>query len=305
MLDAKLETLLVVAEEKSFTKAATILSLTQPAVSNHISMLEKETGVKIFFRNKGEVRITPEGEIVVKYAKRIKSLYKKMFDKISELDRQMVKIRVGITHTSESNEITEVLAKYGVSHGNINISIITDTIKNLYDMLENYEIDFAIIEGGRQMADLNYLMLDMDYLVCILSNNNPLSKKSMVSLDDLKKEHIILRLPESETRKLFEATLISVNDSIDNFDVSIEVDNVATIKDLIRKDLGVSVLPQSACMDELRKGKITALPIENLSMARETNIVYNKDFARLDLIRDFVDLYNRNKMNGYSNPGPM
>lgn len=305
MLDAKLETLLVVAEEKSFTKAATILSLTQPAVSNHISLLEKETGVKIFFRNKGEVRITPEGEIVVKYAKRIKSLYKKMFDKISELDRQMVKIRVGITHTSESNEITEVLAKYGVSHGNINISIITDTIKNLYDMLENYEIDFAIIEGGRQMADLNYLMLDMDYLVCILSNNNPLSKKSMVSLDDLKKEHIILRLPESETRKLFEATLISVNDSIDNFDVSIEVDNVATIKDLIRKDLGVSVLPQSACMDELRKGKITALPIENLSMARETNIVYNKDFARLDLIRDFVDLYNRNKMNGYANPGPM
>lgn len=296
MLDAKLETLLVVAEEKSFTKAASILSLTQPAVSNHISLLEKEIGVKIFFRNKGEVKITPEGEIVVKYAKRIKSLYKRMFDKISELDRQITKLRVGITHTAESNEIAEILAKFGVSHGNINITIITDSIKNLYEMLENYEIDFAIIEGRRHVGDLNYLMLDTDYLVCILSNNNPLSKKSMVSLSDLKKEHIILRLPESETRKLFEATLTSMNDSIDNFDVSIEVDNIATIKDLIRKDLGVSVLPQSACMDELRKGKITALPIENLSMARETNIVYNKDFARLDLIRDFVDLYNSNKI---------
>lgn len=296
MLDAKLETLLVVAEEKSFTKAASILSLTQPAVSNHISLLEKEIGVKIFFRNKGEVKITPEGEIVVKYAKRIKSLYKRMFDKISEFDRQITKLRVGITHTAESNEIAEILAKFGVSHGNINITIITDSIKNLYEMLENYEIDFAVIEGRRQVGDLNYLMLDTDYLVCILSNNNPLSKKSMVSLSDLKKEHIILRLPESETRKLFEATLTSMNDSIDNFDVSIEVDNIATIKDLIRKDLGVSVLPQSACMDELRKGKITALPIENLSMARETNIVYNKDFARLDLIRDFVDLYNSNKL---------
>ena len=296
MLDAKLETLLVVAEEKSFTKAASILSLTQPAVSNHISLLEKEIGVKIFFRNKGEVKITPEGEIVVKYAKRIKSLYKRMFDKISELDRQITKLRVGITHTAESNEIAEILAKFGVSHGNINITIITDSIKNLYEMLENYEIDFAVIEGRRQVGDLNYLMLDTDYLVCILSNNNPLSKKSMVSLSDLKKEHIILRLPESETRKLFEATLTSMNDSIDNFDVSIEVDNIATIKDLIRKDLGVSVLPQSACMDELRKGKITALPIENLSMARETNIVYNRDFARLDLIRDFVDLYNSNKL---------
>ena len=299
MLDSKLETLLVVAEEKSFTKAAQILSLTQPAVSNHISMLEKEIGEKIFYRKKGEIIITPEGEVVVKYAKRIKSLYARMFDKISELDKQIVKIRVGITHTSESNEIAEVLAKYGISQGNINITIITDTRKNLYEMLENYEIDFAVIEGRRQVKNLNYFMLDMDYLVCILSNNNPLSKQSMVSLADLKKEHIILRLPESETRKLFEATLISVNDSIDNFDVSIEVDNIATIKDLIRKDLGVSVLPQSACMDELRKGKITALPIENLSMARETNSVYNKDFSRLDLIRDFVDLYNRVKANGY------
>ena len=295
MLDAKLETLLVVAEEKSFTKAASLLSLTQPAVSNHISLLEKEVGVKIFFRNKGEVKITPEGEIVVKYAKRIKSLYTRMFDKISELDRQITKLRIGITHTAESNEIAEILAKFGVSQGNINITIFTDSIKNLYEMLENYEIDFAIIEGSRQVGDLNYLMLDTDYLMCILSNNNPLSKKSMVSLADLKKEHIILRLPESETRKLFEATLTSVNDSINNFDVSIEVDNIATIKDLIRKDLGVSILPQSACMDELRKGKITALPIENLSMVRETNIVYNKDFASLDLIRDFVDLYNKNK----------
>ena len=295
MLDAKLETLLVVAEEKSFTKAAATLSLTQPAVSNHISMLEKEIGIKIFLRTKGEVKITPEGEVVVRYAKRIKNLYKRMFDRISEIDRQVTKLRVGITHTSESNEIAEVLAKFGVSHGNVNITIITDSSKNLYDMLENYEIDFAIIEGKSKVTDLKYLMLDKDNLVCILSNNNPLAKNAKISLNDLKKEHVILRLPESETRKLFEATLISMNDSIDNFDVSIEVDNIATIKDLIRKDLGVSVLPQSACMDEIRKRKITALPIEGLSMTRETNIVYNKDFARMDLINDFVDMYNQNK----------
>ena len=295
MLDAKLETLLVVAEEKSFTKAAAVLSLTQPAVSNHISLLEKEVGVKIFFRNKGEVRITPEGEIVIKYAKRIKSLYAKMFDKISQFERQTTKLRVGITHTSESNEITETLAKFGAANGNVSITILTDTIKNLYDMLENYEIDFAIVEGRRNANDLVYQMLDTDYLVCILSNNNPLSKKTSVTLGDLKREHIILRLPKSETRKLFEATLTSMNESIRNFDVTIEVDNIATIKDLIRKDLGVSILPKSACMDEIRKGKITALPIENLSMVRETNIVYNKDFARVDLIHAFMALYGQNK----------
>ena len=297
MLDSKLDTLLVTAEEKNFTKAAEILNLTQPGVSNQIAHLERETGVKIFYRSKGNVRVTPEGEIVIRYAKRIKALYNRMQEKIEEYQTGKDRLRVGITHTSESNDIAEYLAKFGMSKANLSITIITENIKKLYEMLENFELDFAIVEGPRQqMSNMNYLMLDTDYLVCILSNNNPLSKKPMVTLNELKNEHIILRSVESETRKLFEATLTSINDSIDNFDISIEVDNIATIKDLIRKDLGVSILPRSACMDELRKNKITALPIENLSMIRETSIVYNKDFAGIDLINDFVELYRQNVM---------
>ena len=70
------------------------------------------------------------------------------------------------------------------------------------------------------------------------------------------------------------------------------MDNIATIKDLIRKELGISILPKSACMDELKKGKLTALPIENLSMLREMNIVYNRDFSKMDVLRDIVAYYH-------------
>ena len=76
-----------------------------------------------------------------------------------------------------------------------------------------------------------------------------------------------------------------------------EVDNIATIKDLIRKDLGVSILPRSACLDELRKGKIAALPVENLSMVRETRIVYNKDFTHTDMLNEIIKTYGSTVMN--------
>ena len=79
--------------------------------------------------------------------------------------------------------------------------------------------------------------------------------------------------------------------SVGDFNIMLEVDNIATIKDLIRKNLGVSILPGSACMDEIKKGKITALPIENLSMVRETKIIYNKDFANTDLLSDIIKTY--------------
>ena len=68
-------------------------------------------------------------------------------------------------------------------------------------------------------------------------------------------------------------------------------ENIATIKDLVRKELGVSILPRSACMDELSKGKLAALPIENLSMVRETRIAYNGDFSHMDIMQEIIREY--------------
>ena len=214
----------------------------------------------------------------------------------SETDRRLTRLRVGITHTAESNLITEVLAKFGRENDGVSITITTDTIKNLYDAMEHFELDLAVVDSTVPSPDLNALMLDTDCIVCVLSNNNPLSRHAMVTLEDLKKERMILRLPSSATRKLFEAHLLSLGMSIDAFDVAMEVDNIATIKDLIRKDLGVSILARSACMDELRKGKLTALPIENLSMVRQMNLVYRKDFQHMELLYEILRLYHDTAM---------
>lgn len=80
--------------------------------------------------------------------------------------------------------------------------------------------------------------------------------------------------------------------SISDFNVILEVDNIATIKDLIRRDFGVSILARSVCLDELKKGKIVTLPVENLSMMREINIAYRSDFTQFDLLHDLVKSYN-------------
>lgn len=279
------------AELKNFTKAAQALNLTQPAVSNHINQLEKEYNTKLFMRKKKDFTLTNEGKIALTYARRLKALHDKMIQKIADEQTSSSHIKIGITHTSENNNITEVLAQYANQMHNITITIITDSINNLYDMLENYQLDIAIVDGKKQSGKLNYLMLDTDYLVCVLSSQHPLAKNSSISLNQLKKENMILRLPSSSTRSLFEATLISINESIDSFNVLLEVDNVSTIKQLVMNNFGVSILPQSVCTKDVKKGKIKTLPIENLSMTRQMNIAYNKDFANIDVLNDIVTLY--------------
>ena len=290
MLDPKLDTLLLVAEKRNFTRAAQALSLTQPAVSHHISQLEQELGVRLFVRGNGDLMLTPEGETVLR---RMKALEKKMAEELQEAGRRLTRLRIGITHTAESSIVAEVLARYTNENPGISITIVTDNINNLYDMLENFELDLAVVEGRSTRPELSALMLDTDYLVCVLANTHPLSHSSMITLDEIRQEKLILRLPNSETRVRFESALAAIGESIADFQVILEVDNVATIKDLIRKNLGISILARSACMDELRKGKLTALPIENLSMARETNLVYHRDFAHKETLQDILALYKK------------
>lgn len=293
MIDRKVESLLAVAEEKNYTKAARRLSLTQPAVSQHISQLERELGVPLFIRGKGTIRPTPAGEVVIRYARRLNTLYDRLRTSLSDLDKELTRLRIGVTHTAESNIVAEVLAEYGRLNPGVVITILTDSIRNLYRRLDNYDLDLAIMEGAASVPDFDFMLLDTDYLVCAMSNDHRLAGRPMVTLRDLVKERMILRLSESGTMNLFASSLESMGRSIDEFNIILEVDNIATIKDLIRKNMGVSILPKSTCMDEVSKGKMTILPIENMSMTRETRIVYPKDFSHPQVLQDLTDLYGR------------
>lgn len=219
------------------------------------------------------------------------AICERIYSELSDRTHCLTRLRVGITHTAESNLMTEVLARYSQSVEHMTIKIITDTINNLYAMLENYELDLAITDGKPVGRELRSLLLDTDYLVCVMSNENQLASREMVTLGELKKQKMILRLPTSATRILFESQLDGIGESIADFDILLEVDSVAAIKDLIRKNLGVSILAKSACMDELNKGKLTALPIENLSMVRETNLVYHNDFEHEEILKSIMKVY--------------
>jgi len=293
MLDVKAETLMMVAETGNYTAAARKLNLTQPAVSHHIQQLEKELNAKLFVHSHGGMKLTPEGEIAVKCARRMKALYVNMHTEIADAEKHQTKVRIGITHTAESNLVAEVLAKYGNENPGTVIQIATHTINILYTMLDNYELDLAIVEGRPTNPNLRSLLLGTDYLVCAVPINHPLARKSMVTINDLKKENLILRSPKSSTRNLFISTLVSLNESIDDFNVILEVDNIATIKDLIIKNLGISILANSTCIDEVRRKKIAALPIENLSMIREINLVYQKDFEQSGMLAGILSLYQQ------------
>lgn len=293
LIDQKLISFMKIVDTNSFTKAADALALTQPAVSQHIHNLEEELGVKLFIRNHNQLRLTANGEIVDKYARRLLAISNNLIQSLKDEKENVSSLTVGITHSVESSQIVEALAEYSNQSKGLTIKVVTDTVENLHKMIRNFELDFLIINGKLKDSKLNYMTMDTDCLVLAVSPTHRLASQNTVTLEELKKEKLILRLPTSNTISLFDQALNQNNLSVNDFDVVLEMDNIATIKDLIRQNFGVSVLSKSACMDEIRKGKLIGLPIENLSLIRDINIIYPKDYENLQTIQDIVELYNR------------
>lgn len=292
-LDLKAISLLKVAELGNFTKAAQELCISQPAISNHIKAVEEELGFRIFERTPQGIIPTKKGTVVINYLTRINALANSLKQAISENKLSTTTLSVGITHTVESSLVIEAIARYlKDSSPDIAIKIISDTSGLLYKMLKNNELDFIIMEGLYNDSDLTNVMLGTDCLVLVTSPSNHLASKNMVSLEELMKENLIMRLPESNTMKTFKNALKERNRSLNDFNIILEIDNIATIKDLIRRNLGVSILPKSVCLDEVRKGKLSILSIENISMVREMNLVYPKDFEYTETINGIVQCYN-------------
>lgn len=147
MVDYRLLSLLKIVETGSFTKASGQLGLTQPAVSQHIRQLEEYWNVKIFEHAHNRFTLTPEGELIVRYAQRMAALSSNLKQALKNEKEQIHSLTIGITHTAESSAIIEALAAYTNNLDRLNLKILTNTTDNLYTMLRSYELDFAFVEG--------------------------------------------------------------------------------------------------------------------------------------------------------------
>lgn len=298
MVDPKINTLLTLESAGSYTKAAQVLSLTQPAVSNHIKLLEQEYGIHIFIKGKHELKPTPEGLVLLKYARRMAALSLKVTQAIEDCQKEMNSLTVGITPTASDILVPQVLASYCNKHPHVKIHIVRGTIKNIDSMLSFYEIDFAIVDGTIKNDHTSSILLGTDYLGLIVSPLHPFAKRPSVKLEELQGEKFVLRPKKAETRRLFESYLISHGYDLKNFNVIMEMDSVSNIKDIVMANLGITVISHNVCLEEERQGKLVIVPIEDCQMLRQINLIYPKDFSHPEILQDIRTEYAHSFVRG-------
>jgi len=293
MIENKLRTLLSLANTKNYTETARELNLTQPAISHHIRLLEEEFNTRLFVRVKNKLKLTPEGEILLKYARSINALYDNAIAEIEAYTANIRHLTIGITQTISEVSMPQVIALYCNDHPGTRVTVVTDTIKNIYDRLKLYKLDIAVVEGEVMAPDYVPMLLDTDSLCVIVSPLHPLANRSGVTFDDICNEKFILRSKKSGTRTLFANYLSKYSKTIKNLNVTIEIDDVSVIRELVSLNMGISIVARSACVEDVQRGRLAAIAFSDANMSREINMLCHKDFAHPEILRDFRDIYRR------------
>jgi DNA-binding transcriptional LysR family regulator len=288
MIDYRLLTFATLARLKHYTKTAEYLSLTQPAVTQHIQYLESYYGVQLVERGRRQISLTPEGKLLLDYAKKVYALSNGIKRALQNQTSINKKYSIGATLTIGEYSLPQILGRHKQANPNIDISMSVQNTDDILKKLDNEEIDLGLIEGPFDKSKYEYRLFKKDELVLAVSPVHRLAEQATVYLEHLLHERLILREEGSGTRAVFEHALLGRGYSFKDFDLFMEIGSLNAIKTLVLANLGVTVISQEAVEREAELGTLCAIPISGIDLQRECYFVYLANHLYDDFIDNFV-----------------
>lgn len=274
------------AETESFTKAAQINEITQSAVSQQVSALERTFKALLIERSKKKFRLTREGEILYEYAKQVINLYDSLFNKLQEV-RDVVSgtIRVSTIYSIGLHDLPPYLKRFLKSYPTVNVHVEYRRSNQVYEDILGNADDLGLVAYPVKDPKLEIMPLRKDKLVLICHPKHPLAKSNNASLKDLTGQRFIAFEPDIPTRKALDKAF---KDAGVEVHTAMEFDNIETVKRAVEIDAGVSIVPASTVTQEVAKHTLEAVELENGSLARPLAVIYKKNKVLSPAMKQFI-----------------
>ncbi|MGI6509024.1 MAG: LysR substrate-binding domain-containing protein [Erysipelotrichaceae bacterium] len=286
----KLQSFLVLAEVKNFTKAADQLYLSQPALTKQIQTLENELGVTLFNRVGKSTFLTVEGEMLVNYAKQTIAAYNNALEHI----RQIQNLEEGTLNFGATNFIgvylmPEIISRFKKKYPKITINMTINSSTNILKKLHLNQLEFAFISDYITQDTDRYEInkYKHDELQLIVGKNHRLFGKTSCSIKDLKDEIYITKAPDSSQYKFIDSLLKSENFVFEN---KLFIGQQEAIKESVIHNLGISFISTKAIQREVLHGDLWPLRIDEFDLEREIQCVKLKDISLSPAAKEFMKM---------------
>ena len=276
------------AETESFTKAAQINGVTQSAVSQQISALERAFKSLLIERSKKKFRLTREGQVLYDYSKQIIQTYESLHSKLQELkDIISGTIRIATIYSIGLHDLPPYVKKFMKSYPTVNVHVEYRRANQVYDDVLGNVVDLGLVAYPTKDPKLEILALRKDPLVLICHPQHAFAKQKSVKLRSLVGQKFVGFEPDIPTRKALDKILREFGISVNNV---MEFDNIETVKRAVEIDAGISIVPLGTIGQEINKQTLAAIPIEEGDFYRPLAAVYKKNKVLSPALKQFLTL---------------
>ncbi|SHG37284.1 DNA-binding transcriptional regulator, LysR family [Flavobacterium micromati] len=295
-MDFRLKVFYTVANRLSFTKAATELFITQPAISKHIKELEEQYKIKLFERNGSKILLTSAGEVLLEHTKSIFEYYRKIdFDMSALIDERVGLLRVGASTTISQYIIPPLLALFHNKLKEVKVNLLNGNTEQIESALIKQEIEIGIVEGQSKNKSIKYTEFIKDELVLVCNSAHFLTKLDYVTHEDLIKMNFLIREQGSGTLEVIEHALKPFGIKFSNLNIEMQLGSTESIKSYLLNSDCVAFLSIHSIEKELKNKELTILDVQNLSIERYFYIIslQGKQDALSDLfLKNIFNYYN-------------
>jgi len=276
------------AETESFTKAAQINEVTQSAVSQQISSLERTFKSLLIERSKKKFRLTREGQVLYDYSKQIIQTYDALQNKLQEIkDIISGTIRVTTIYSIGLHDLPPYIKRFLKTYPTVHVHVEYRRANQVYDDVLSNVVDLGLVAYPVKDAKLEIVPLRKDPLVLICHPQHPFAKNKSIKLKTLAGQKFIGFDPDIPTRKALDKLLKDNDVAVQHV---MEFDNVETVKRAVEINAGIAIVPQTTVVQEVSKQTLAQVSFDDGDFFRPLAVIYKKNKVLSPAMKQFITI---------------
>jgi DNA-binding transcriptional LysR family regulator len=275
------------AETESFTKTAQINSVSQSAVSQTISALERHFNSLLIERSKKNFRLTSEGEVLYHFGKELLQTYDAIHSRMQEI-KQVISgdIRIATVYSLGLHDLPPYVKRFMKDYPEVNIHVEYRRANQVYEGVLGNIVDLGLVAFPTPDTKLETIPLRKDRLVLACHPQHPFAKLKAVKLKALNGQKFISFEPDMPTRKALDKIFKAQGVTVEH---AMQFDNIETAKRAVELDCGVAIVPEATIRQEVADQTLASVRLEG-NHFRPLAAIHRKNKVLSPAIKQFLAL---------------
>jgi DNA-binding transcriptional LysR family regulator len=283
-----------VVEKKSFSQAAERLGVTQPAVSLQIRALEKRLGTQLLDRSGRRVEPTEAGQRLYRNALKLLATEEQLLEEVNEDEAIAGRFELGASTGPGGTVVPVLLAELHREHPDVSVALTVADTHRIVELVADRSLEVGVVGFARRHRSVAFEVLFRDEVVLACPPGHRFAGKT-ITLEDLKRETLILMQEGAGVREAIEDELRKHGSRLRDFDVQLELGLQESVRSAVEAGYGVTFISRSAIESSLATGTLTEARVKGLEPSREIFLARAAGRSLTRVAEAFIELA-RNKL---------